>query len=158
MTETASAAPQPVIPAGIKGWLILPAIGTFLSPIYLTISFFNLLPTLDKVWAGRAALPSGLLAFIVIESLCNVAFIFGWIAAIFLLVAQSPHYPKAYIALMVGMVVFLTTDMLVSAGPYNHPPDQQDVMALVRTAIAAAIWCPYMLVSQRVKNTFVPKA
>ena len=59
---------------------------------------------------------------------------------------------------MVGMVVFLTTDMLVSAGPYNHPPDQQDVMALVRTAIAAAIWCPYMLVSQRVKNTFVPKA
>ena len=93
MTETASAAPQPVIPAGIKGWLILPAIGTFLSPIYLTISFFNLLPTLDKVWAGRAALSSGLLAFIVIESLCNVAFIFGWIAAIFLLVAKSPHYP-----------------------------------------------------------------
>ncbi|MGZ5989925.1 MAG: DUF2569 domain-containing protein [Rhizomicrobium sp.] len=152
------ATPQPAVPVGIRGWLILPAIGTFMSPIYLTVALFNLLPTYEKLWTGRAVLSSSLRNFIVIEFIFNLAFIVGWIAAIFLLLSKSRHYPTAYIALTAGMVVFLAADMLISAGPFDHPPDQADVMSLVRAAMIAMIWCPYMLLSQRVRNTFVAKA
>jgi hypothetical protein len=154
MTETTAAA-QPAEPVGIKGWLILPAIGTILSPIYLTISFFKLVPTLENVWAARAGLSAGLFVFVIVETAFNVAFILGWLGAIMLLVLKSPHYPKAYVALMGGMVVFLVVDMVISAGGYNHQPEQDELIALGRTILVAAIWIPYMMMSKRVKNTFV---
>jgi Protein of unknown function (DUF2569) len=158
MTETVSAAPQQAIPVGIKGWLILPAIGTVVSPVYLVIAIFGMQPTLEKVWAARSALSTGLLTFVAVEFVLNIAFVLGWIAAIFLLISKSPYYPKAYIVLMVGMVIFLAADMIISAGAYNHQPDQSDLLSLARTAVVAAIWCPYMLLSKRAKNTFVTKA
>jgi hypothetical protein len=158
MTATDSAAPQPAIPSGIKGWLILPAIGTFLSPIYLSISVIKMVPSLEKVWAAKSALSTGLLAFVAVETALNVAFIVGWVVAIVLLINKSPHYPKAYIALMGGMVVFLAADMIISAGAYNQRPGQEEFMTLARTVLVAAIWCPYMLFSKRVKNTFGPAA
>jgi hypothetical protein len=154
MTETTAAA-QPAEPVGIRGWLILPAIGTVLSPIYLTISFIKLVPTLEKVWAARAVLSSGLFTFVVVETVFNVAFILGWLAAILLLALKSPYYPKAYVALMGGMVVFLLVDMIVSAGGYNHQPGQDELLSLGRTILVAAIWIPYMMLSKRIKNTFV---
>jgi hypothetical protein len=154
MTEAATTA-QAAEPVGIKGWLILPAIGTVLSPIYLTLSFIKLVPTLENVWAARAGLSTGLFVFVIVETAMNIAFILGWLAAILLLVMKSPYYPKAYVALMGGMVVFLLVDMVISAGVYNHQPGQDDLISLGRTILVAAIWIPYMMLSKRVKNTFV---
>jgi hypothetical protein len=155
MTEAATA-PQPEsTPVGIKGWLILPAIGTVLSPIYLSIAVFKLAPSLEKIWAAKASLSTGLLAFVAVETVLNIAFIVGWLAAILLLTLKSRYYPKAYVVLMCGMVTFLLVDMVISAGAYNHQPDQEDLMSLARTIFVAAIWVPYMLLSKRVKNTFV---
>jgi hypothetical protein len=154
MTE-ATAAAQPAEPVGIRGWLILPAIGTVLSPIYLTVSILKLAPTLENVWAARGALSSGLFIFVIVETAFNVAFILGWLAAILLLTLKSPYYPKAYVALMGGMVVFLLVDMVVSAGAYNHQAAQDELISLGRTIFVAAVWIPYMMLSKRVKNTFV---
>jgi hypothetical protein len=56
---------------------------------------------------------------------------------------------------MGGMVVFLLVDMIVSAGGYNHQPGQDELLSLGRTILVAAIWIPYMMLSKRVKNTFV---
>ncbi len=153
MTE--AAAVQQAEPVGIRGWLILPVIGTVLSPIYLSISVAKMVPTLEKIWAAKAALSAGLLAFVAIETVVNVAFIVGWLTAILLLTLKSPSYPKAYVALMGGMVVFLLADMIISAGAYNHQPGQDDLMSLGRTILVAVIWVPYMLLSRRVRNTFV---
>ena len=155
MTETAAAPQQESIPIGIKGLLILPAIGTVLSPIYLSISVFKMMPTLEKIWAAKAALSTGLLAFVAVETFLNIAFIVGWLAATLLLTLKSVYYPKAYVVLMCGMVAFLLIDMIVSAGAYNHQPEQDDLLSLARTIFVAAIWVPYMLLSKRVKNTFV---
>jgi hypothetical protein len=154
MTEAVTTA-QAAEPVGIKGWLILPAIGTILSPIYLTLSFIKLVPTLENVWAARAGLSAGLFVFVIVETVFNVVFILGWLAAVVLLVLKSPYYPKAYVALMGGMVVFLVVDMIVSSGGYNHQPEYDEIIALVRTILVAGIWMPYMLLSKRVKNTFV---
>jgi Protein of unknown function (DUF2569) len=155
MTEAATA-PQPEsIPVGIKGWLILPAIGTVLSPIYLSISEIKMAPTLEQVWAAKSAISTGLLAFVAAETFLNIVFIVGWLVAILLLALKSRYYPKAYVILMCGMVAFLMVDMVISAGAYNHQPDQDDLVSLGRTVLVAAIWVPYMLLSKRVKNTFV---
>jgi hypothetical protein len=155
MTEAATTPQQESNPVGIKGWLILPAIGTILSPIYLSISVFKMMPTLENIWAAKSSISTGLLAFVAVETILNFAFIIGWLAAVLLLALKSRYYPKAYVVLMCGMVAFLLIDMIVSAGAYNHQPEQDDLMSLGRTVFVAAIWVPYMLLSKRVKNTFV---
>ncbi|HEY1310480.1 MAG TPA: DUF2569 domain-containing protein [Pseudolabrys sp.] len=155
MTE-AAAVPQPEsIPVGIKGWLILPAIGTILSPIYLSIAVFKMVPSLEKIWAAKDSLSTSLLAFVAVETIVNITFIVGWLVAILLLTLRSWYYPRAYIILMCGMVGFLLLDMIVSAGGFNHQPEQDDLVSLGRTIVVAAIWVPYMFLSKRVKNTFV---
>jgi hypothetical protein len=155
MTEAATTPQQESNPVGIKGWLILPAIGTILSPIYLSISVFKMMPTLENIWAAKSSISTGLLAFVAVETILNFAFIIGWLAAVLLLALKSRYYPKAYVVLMCGMAAFLLIDMIVSAGAYNHQPEQDDLMSLGRTVFVAAIWVPYMLLSKRVKNTFV---
>ena len=79
----------------------------------------------------------------------SIAFVLGWIAAIFLLISKSPYYPKAYIVLMVGMVIFLAADMIISAGLTIISPINPISYRWRVAAVIAAIWCPYMLLSKR---------
>jgi Protein of unknown function (DUF2569) len=154
MADTFSS-PSRAAPNGIWGWLIFPAIGTFLSPVLLAVSLLKMAPDFEKIWHGRNALSPGLLAFIGIESFLNIAFIGGWVAAIYFLVTKSSRYPRAYIFLMLGMLVFLISDALITLLGFGASPSSSDIQSIVRLAIASAIWCPYMARSKRVKNTFV---
>ena len=143
------------LPRGIGGWLILPAFGTCVSPIFLIVSLVAAMPNYDKAWSLRGRLPPGLVAFIGLEFLVNLAFIVGWIAAIKFLVTKSREFPRLYVALMLAMLGFLVADVLVSSLAFHVPTNASDVTSIVRTAFVAAIWCPYMRSSKRVKNTFV---
>jgi hypothetical protein len=150
MTDVAAA---PASPRGIGGWLILPAIGTVISVGLSGYAALQSILTLQGV-AGKS-LPAGLLAFIWVELACQVAIGVGWIYAIVLLVKHKRQFPRAFIALLAISLLFNILDIIVAASAYNAPADPNDIRTIVRSVLALAIWAPYMLVSKRVRNTFV---
>ena len=73
MSEAVSESPV-ATPKGIRGWLILPAFGTCISPLFLIASLVATMPNYDRVWNLRGRLPAGLMAFISVEFIGNLAF------------------------------------------------------------------------------------
>ena len=64
-------------------------------------------------------------------------------------------YPKLYVSLLVITLVGVVIDVAVAAAFFDAPVETDDIRQIARTAIALAIWGPYMFKSKRVKNTFV---
>jgi hypothetical protein len=146
-------------PKGIGGWLILPMLGLFLSPILGLWELRNVPSNLDlaRQLGGQGAL---LLYFeMVSNALLLVAAPIALLMAFF---AQSRRFPSWYITMLLVGAAFVFLDTFAAyniflpvwqAGtPFWTPEVTQP---LIRSAIGVAIWVPYMLNSVRVKNTFV---
>jgi len=140
--------------AGIRGWLILPAIGMVLSPLLGVIGLFVGLEPLGELVQqgfGVYAIPR----FIVMIGLL----IYTCVAAVRFFKKQSSApgtMIKLLIARAITTLVFFVIGMVVIGGD-----NEMLVVVLLRSnnfvaqGIAAAIWIPYFRISQRVKATFV---
>lgn len=136
-------------PKGIGGWLILPVIGTVLSPFVMAYWTFQSVTALDE------SLSTGLLAFIVIESVFNFGLMIAWIVAAVQLFRYKRMYPRLFVALLAITLVGTLLDVAVAAAIFDISVDANDAKGLARSAIGLAIWGPYMFKSKRVENTFV---
>ena len=71
----------------------------------------------------------------------------------------SKHYlfPKVYIAIVAISLVFIPLDALLATFVLPDEPmfDPDTTKDFARALISALIWVPYMLISKRVKATFV---
>lgn len=138
-------------PSGINGWLLLPAIGVILSPIVQLITIIQSVQLLDDaafVPGARGVLLSE------IAGLTLIALSFVYVAIRFF---QRKHdAPKLFIALLLITILFILLDSAVVSSTLSLPfMDASTGAALVRAVIGALIWVPYMLISARVRNTFV---
>jgi hypothetical protein len=153
MTDVSKSADGPTgdakEPKGIGGWLILPMLGTLISPLL----------TLYGAYASASAITSSLsgtlIFFIVIEVLFNLGLAVGWIVAAVDLFRHKRRFPKLYVGLLIVTLVGVVIDLAVAALLFSSSVDASDVKQVVRTVIQLAIWGPYMAKSTRVKNTFV---
>ena len=152
MTEAspaAAAAPATDGPKGIGGWLILPTIGTVISPFVMAFWTFQTAAAL------ASPLTPGMKAFIGLEALFNFALMVAWIVAIVLLFKHKRAFPKLFVTILVVTLVGTVLDLMVAASVFKIGIDASDIGGLARSVIGIAIWGPYMFVSKRVKNTFV---
>jgi hypothetical protein len=145
-----SQAPAVAEPRGIGGWLILPVIGTLLSPLIAAYAAFQ-----DAVVLLNASVSTALAAFIVVEFLYNFGLVIAWIFAAVLLFRHKRLYPRFFVALLVIMFIGTVLDLAVTAMAFDVTIDSSDVRSTLRFVIGLAIWGPYMYKSERVKNTFV---
>jgi hypothetical protein len=146
-----SQAPAEAELKGIGGWLILPVIGTLLSPLITGYAAFQ-----DAVvLLNNSALSPALAAFIVVEFLYNFGLVIAWIFAAVLLFRHKRLYPRFFVALLVITLIGTVLDLAVAAIAFDIKLDSSDVRSAVRSVIGLAIWGPYMHKSVRVKNTFV---
>jgi len=145
-----SQAPAVAEPRGIGGWLILPVIGTLLSPLITAYAAFQ-----DAVVLLNASVSTALAAFIVVEFLYNFGLVIAWIFAAVLLFRHKRLYPRFFVALLVIMFIGTVLDLAVTAMAFDVTIDSSDVRSTLRFVIGLAIWGPYMYKSERVKNTFV---
>jgi hypothetical protein len=145
-----SQAPAVAEPRGIGGWLILPVIGTLLSPLITAYAAFQ-----DAVVLLNASVSTALAAFIVVEFLYNFSLVIAWIFAAVLLFRHKRLYPRLFVALLVITLVGTALDLAVAAMAFDIKLDSSDVRSTVRSVVGLAIWGPYMHKSVRVKNTFV---
>lgn len=148
----------------IGGWLVIPAIGVFISPIVFiyttfTAGFFD-----QSAWEYISSIDSAgynaTWAFVfLMELLMNCLFLVYSIFLIILLVQKRTIFPIHYVSFRIINLVFLIADLvLVGTIDSEHfTNDASDMQELSRTIISAFVWIPYMLLSQRVKDTFTNK-
>jgi len=151
MTDVSTTAASPTAtegPKGIGGWLVLPVIGTVVSPFLMTFW------TWQSVAALSAPIGTSLLVFVAIEALFNLALLIGWIVANVLLFKHKRAYPKFLVALLVVTLLGTVIDIFVGK-LFDLAIEAEDIRGLVRSVIGLAIWGPYMFKSKRVRNTFV---
>lgn len=151
---------------GLGGWLILVGIGTVIAPVRILAwaiptykpifedGTWELLTTVDSpiyhvMWGPMLI---GEIAF-------NAIMVVACIYLIYLYFSKHYLFPKVFIALMVVSLVFIPLDAWLVTFVLPDEPmfDPDTTKEFGRTVIASLIWIPYMLVSKRVKATFVEK-
>lgn len=150
-------------PKGLGGWLILPIVGLVLLPINMLLTLYtDYLPIFGKgLWPvlttpGGAAYHPLWAPLLVTEIGGNFFFIGFALLLLLLCFRKSPRFPRLYIAFMVANLVFVVVDTVLG----NQIPavGEQGTgwtsLAIGRALLGCAIWIPYMLKSERVRNTF----
>jgi hypothetical protein len=151
-TSVENAAAQEKELKGIRGWLILPALATVLSPLILVIGVFELIPVLSGLSADLA---SSAKVYVAGSMLVHCALLLGWLYAIQLMRKHRADYPAVFNTLLLAGVVVTAADMGIVSEGFGAQLGPDDYRDLTRGVVGAAIWVPYMLRSERVRNTFV---
>jgi hypothetical protein len=150
-------------PAGIRGWLVLPALSMIVSPFVAAAAVVSWLPLVeadrwhtlptivDKAYAGSAHL--ALLSILALAILQTVAS--GLTPVLFFTKRTSaPRFFVAFcwFAMLLGGAVTIWT---VVAGVDKDMTSASPGIAIMRDMLGVLLWTWYMLVSKRVKATFV---
>ena len=151
-------------PEGIGGWLILVAIGIVVTPIRLIIIMMATYPEIFSTGTWEALTTQGGEAYsplwapiIFGEILINSGILLTWLYIAYLFFSKKLIFPKWYIGLAVFSLVFIIADafaikLLIPSEPVFDPDTIKEFM---RSLFAVVVWVPYMLISKRVKATFV---
>jgi hypothetical protein len=150
--------------SGIGGWLLLPALVLIISPLRMAFQFYtDILPALaPRVWdavtnpvsANYHPLWGPLIAF---EAGSGILMLMYTLVLAWFFFTKSKRVPKLFILWFVLNAAIQILDSILAAQipAVAALPDTQSQRDLIRAIIAAAIWIPYFLKSERVKNTFV---
>lgn len=143
---------------GIGGWLILVALGVVLTPVTLLFSMVKTyLPlfTTPHIWEILQTQPR-LHALVMFEAASNIIFFLISLALLYLFFQKKRSFPTFYIIFLVLHAVVLVADLVFAyiIVP-NATMSPQLMAAALRSVVGAMVWIPYMLLSRRVKVTFV---
>ena len=151
---------------GLGGWLILVGIAVIFTPVRMLATLVPLYHGIltDGTWEALTTQGSvsynGLLApLLTCEIAFNALLILASLYLIYLFFSKHYWFPRVYIALLVASLIFMPVDAWVVTFIVPDEPvfDPDTAKEFARTLVAAVIWIPYMLVSKRVKATFVEK-
>jgi transglutaminase-like putative cysteine protease len=154
--------PQAGAPVGLKGWMILPAIGTLIAPLVLLASLGEFRVFLDGATfanVGILATGAGALATqaMVLAVIAWVVLLLGpSIALIGLLHRRAASFPRAFVLFSWAAVLLtlLSAAVVFLSAPVAGVTMGGMIADLVRALLSAWIWTAYMNKSQRVRATF----
>lgn len=150
---------------GIRGWLIFIALGIIVSPIRIVATTIQSFMELFKSGAWDVLTTPGTEAYhplwapvLIGETFLNAALFVGWLYMGYRFFTKSRAFPKWYIAIALFTLGFVIIDswavqMLLPEQRIFSDPDT--LSELARALFMVVVWVPYMLVSKRVKATFV---
>ena len=151
---------------GLGGWLILVGIGVVIGPFRLGYEYgpiyysiftdgtFEILTT-----AGTEAYNSLWAPLLIGEAIYNTLMLFASVYLIYLYFMKHYLFPKVYIYIVALSLIFIPLDAWLGSFVIIDEPifDPNTTKELSRSVFSAIIWIPYMLVSKRVKATFIEK-
>jgi ABC-type spermidine/putrescine transport system permease subunit I len=166
-SDVADVAPEPsppAGPAGLAGWLIILAIGLFATPIRLSNYLWQTFSPIFRngTWRELTSPDSASYHFfwgplLIAEIAINILFIVGAIYLLFIFFRKSRRFPNLFILFVVSNLAFVLVDAVAIRIVLPEEPilDSATARELGKALFGAIIWVPYMLLSKRVKNTFV---
>jgi hypothetical protein len=148
----------------LGGWLILVGLGIVASPLKIIALVF---PTYSKIFSngswellttpGTNAYNPFWSPILIGEIGINLMLVFAWIFIAYLFFSKKSLFPKSYIAILIFSLTFIVADALAMKIILPNEPvfDPETTKETLRSLVGVLIWVPYMLVSKRVKATFV---
>ena len=164
MRESENPEHEVKIARSIGGWLIIVGIAVTISPLRLLYSVLPMYSGIfsDGTWAKMTSQGSRFYnplweRFLVGEMVGNAISFCMALTVFYLFFSKKRGFPKWYIACALFNFVFVLADGLLATGLFKHAVqlDAATIGQLTGPAIALTIWAPYMLMSQRVKETFI---
>jgi len=149
---------------GLGGWLILVGFGILFSPIRLVTVIFPIYKEIFTTGIWQALTTYGSEAYNILwapillgEIGINIMLVITWIFIAYLFFTKKKLFPKMYIGVMLFSLAFILLDALAIKLVLPDEPifDPDTLKEIFRSVIAISIWVPYMLVSKRVKSTFI---
>ncbi len=151
---------------GLGGWLFLVGMGVVISPIRglaTTVPDYQSMFT-DGTWEAVTTVGSEVYnplwePLLIGEFIFNLGMVVVQIYLIYLFFSKSYRFPKFYIAIVVVSLIFIPLDAWFVSFVLPDEPmfDPETTKVFLGLLIGSLIWIPYMLVSKRVKATFVEK-
>lgn len=146
----------------IGGWLILPLIGFFITPLQVAVFLITSGYFLTATWnayegTSHDTVFKSLFAFelagnVITIGLAVICIVFMLRKKALLPTLAIGFYAFNLILVIVDYLLFLWADLPTAS---TATGDMESVHEFIRTIIAAAIWIPYFIRSSRVKATFV---
>jgi hypothetical protein len=149
---------------GLGGWLVLVGLGIVISPLIIIGKLFPFYFEIFSNGSWEVLTTPGNEAYNPLtyplvggEMAINGAFVLAWIFVAFLFFSKKKLFPKWYIGMLLFTLAFILMEALIIKAVLPNEPvfDPETTTELGRSLIASLIWIPYMLVSERVKATFV---
>lgn len=151
---------------GLGGWLILVGIGVIIAPIRILVTYVPMYWPLFNNGTWEMLTTAGSQAYhpiwgplLVGEIVFNSVIVAVSIYLIYLFFTKHYLFPRIFLAVIAVSIVFIPLDAwLVSlAMPSEKMFDPDTTKEFARALLGGLIWGPYMLMSKRVKATFVEK-
>lgn len=149
---------------GIGGWLILLAIGMIITPIREIMLLITIYPEIFSTGVWEALTTQGNDAYnplwapiLTGEILINCGLLLVWLYMAYKFFTKNRDFPKWYIGIAVFSLLFVVTDALALKLVLPNEPvfDPDTIKEFMRSVIMVVVWVPYVLVSKRVKATFI---
>lgn len=142
-------------PRPIGGWLILIAANVFLSPVVVLYAMATGPYFHQAIWTSlrmesRAGL--GLCVVIMIAGSCFL--LVCTVLEAVLLVKRRDIFPRIFILTLAASLALIVFDT-VTTRHFFGTATSANMQDITRAVIYAAVWIPYIRISERVKNTFV---
>ena len=151
-------------PLKLGGWLILVGLGVVLGPFRLLLligTTFSPIFT-DGTWEALTTQSSEVYSpiwapFLIGEILINLMMVFIGIYLIYLFFTKKSSFPKWYFGLALFSTVFIVVDayIVTLVVPDIEVFDTETMKELARSLAGLLIWSPYLLLSERSKDTFI---
>lgn len=150
----------PIAYSSIGGWIIFPAIGIFLSPVWTLVNiyengYFEYLQWEILTNPSHASYNPSLGILVLIEYIYEIAILCFSILLIILLWNRRTSFPLL-ICCLYALNVFVLIVETVWLRQLQLPTgfEGEDGFSSYRAIIAAMIWIPFFIYSDRVKGTF----
>lgn len=149
---------------GLGGWLILVGIGVVIGPVIMLSTFITAYKPIfeDGTWEaltapGSEAYVPYFVPLIVGELVVNAILLAAAVLLIFLFFSKHYFFPKLYIGIVAASLIIIPLDAWLVTKVFPDVPmfDPDTTREFLRTLISGLIWVPYMLVSKRVRATFI---
>lgn len=149
-------AANPGAPTGLGGWMIPPVIGVTLSPIILLRTLWTFFDQIGMAHVFQR-LDLTVRYLMLGELLLLGILVVVSVYCVWSLYRQLPTFPAAFV--LIHMLSWLSlaidTAALVALGEPGKPQLMANESSLVLRTFVSAIWVSYVLISQRVRATFV---